>query len=405
MDKTTLYWIKLPKDLRVSITKRLTRNEILVLRATCNRLRYLVPFPQRPVSPDSTLNIPSPVSSAVCDSSLLSLTQSTLYIIRPIYDTPAAASSSSSTCMWLVNVEELNSGRVRVKDPLTGALFRNLPSNSLPNSLNLLDYRVTEIAQSYGLGLASDHDDCKGRNAYFVQKVAVSPCFEDDSFTIMAIYSMKKLGIWRKNDPNWTQIPIGDGRVYVEDIAFHKGKFYALNQTGLTIAVEPKSFEVNEIVAPNPKFNGTGIKHLVKSFQDLFLVFKQIYCHDNVEINFEDEEESERYLYPVRVDVFKLDEEINQWVHVVNGLKDTSFFVDNACSYSISTKEFPAFRENCVYLIDTLFIKDYDNKYPGWCTGVYDLKDGTVAPLSNFPIYSKNFWPPPSWLNTNVSVI
>ncbi|XP_024036622.1 uncharacterized protein LOC18037279 [Citrus clementina] len=298
MDKTTHYWIKLPKDLRVSITKRLTRNEILVLRATCNRLRYLVPFPQRPVSPNSTLNIPSPVSSAVCDSSLLSLTQSTLYIIRPIYNTPAVA---GCTCMWLVNVEELNSGRVRVKDPLTGALFRNLPNNSLPNSLNLLDYRVTEIAQSYGLGLASDHDDCKGRNAYFVQKVVVSPCFEDDSFTIMAIYSMKKLGIWRKNDPNWTQIPIGDGRVYVEDIAFHKGKFYALNQTGLTIAVEPKSFEVNEIVAPNPKFNGTGIKHLVKSFQDLFLVFKQIYCHDNVEINFEDEEESERYLYPIMI--------------------------------------------------------------------------------------------------------
>lgn len=397
MEKPNPDWIKLPKDLLLSVTHLLSRTETRLLRAVCDKFRQTIPIPKRVPSPITTISIPSPVCAKICDFSELSLKKSTFYAIQPVNKIPITPETSP---LWLISVEESNFGQVRFKDPLTGSRFPEL--NDFPESLNLLDHRVKEIAVGYDLGFYGDRKrkdpELEGgeRRAYFVQKVAVSPRFDDkdDSFAVMAIYSMNVLGIWRKGDADWTKINIGDGEVYLEDIAYYNGKFYALNMLGVTVSVDPKSLQVTEVAAAAPKFNGTGVKYLIKTGQDLLLVVKQIYVED-----FGDHQISNgEYFYPIRMIVLKLDEKNKQWVRVVDGLQETALFLDNDYSFSLSVKEFPGCKENCVYFADSVFMTSGD-KFPGCYAGIYDMKSGDVEPLSAYPNYSKIFWPPPPWLN------
>ncbi|GAY33565.1 hypothetical protein CUMW_275540 [Citrus unshiu] len=115
-------------------------------------------------------------------------------------------------------------------------------------------------------------------------------------------------------------------------------------------SVEQSLSEVNDCGSESPSSNGDWIQ--------AFDILSR-----NVENNFETRRNLNVIWSPVRVDVLSLMKEINA--------------------------------------------VDYDNKYPGWCTGVYDLKEMVPRTvLKIFQFNSKNFLATlPSWLNTNGSRI
>ncbi|XP_031287390.1 putative F-box protein At1g65770 isoform X2 [Pistacia vera] len=95
--------------------------------------------------------------------------------------------------------------------------------------------------------------------------------------------------------------------------------------------------------------------------------------------------------------VYKFDEEKREWVEVMDGLDDSVFFVGDDDSFSLSAKEFPGCKGNCVYFkeADPFKVSDCHPGTDGW---IFDLKDGTVGGLSAFPGYSNIFRPRPTWV-------
>lgn len=77
---------------------------------------------------------------------------SVIYTIKPLHRITKAALCDETTKTRLDRVEELSSGKVWVKSVLDGSPHEEYSSKKLlPKSLNLLDYRVEELAIAYGL--------------------------------------------------------------------------------------------------------------------------------------------------------------------------------------------------------------------------------------------------------------
>ncbi|XP_031286483.1 uncharacterized protein LOC116145194 [Pistacia vera] len=92
--------------------------------------------------------------------------------------------------------------------------------------------------------------------------------------------------------------------------------------------------------------------------------------------------------------VYKLDEEMCEWVEVEDGLEDRVFFLGDDCSFSLSAKEFSGCKGKSIYFKHGP--SRIDGFLPGIDGGIFDLKDRTVRHL--FAECSKIFWPPPSWV-------
>ena len=112
------------------ITKRLdTRIDILHLRAVCKTWRSSIPFPSLTLNPMSHLL----------------LKENVIYCLEPDKEP-----NEKATNCWFVKIEEMESGKVCVKDPLSGLPIEDI-NRSLPKKLNLLDYRVREVFKHYYL--------------------------------------------------------------------------------------------------------------------------------------------------------------------------------------------------------------------------------------------------------------
>lgn len=150
----------------------------------------------------------------------------------------------------------------------------------LPKSLNLLDYRVEELAIAYGLKYVHNFGEgITAVNAAAIGSVSFkkvilsssSSCVDeiDDGFVIMAIKEgHSKLLVWRKED----------GRRHIQfedksfaDIAYHNERFYALSVDGLILSVDSKTLDVTELAKyPYISYFGSYVC-LVKSFKEFFL--------------------------------------------------------------------------------------------------------------------------------------
>ncbi|XP_031254279.1 F-box protein SKIP23-like [Pistacia vera] len=371
-NSTTSDWSTLPEDLLISVAKRLhKRIDVLCLRAICKSFRSSIPPPPKPLSPLS-LNISIPATSVHHASpGCLELARFTFYAIQPL--TPISY-PRQSTETWLVKIQELNSGKVRLEDPLSRLGLGNssnklYKSRKLPRSFNLLDYRVKEVAKAYRIELVHQFDE----PVVFSKAVVSSHDGIDDGFAVMAIVQ-GNLVVWRNLDKKWSRIRFNNS--FSGDIIYHNHKFYAATARGLTVSVDCNSLTVTQVAGPLETL--TFWTNLVKSFDDLFVIVKFWAWKD------------ERNDFKV----YKLDEEIGEWVEVVDGLEDRAFFLGDDCSFSISAKEFPGCKGNSVYFKHGPFRND--GCLPGTDGGIFDLKDRTVRRL--FAEHSKIFWPPPRWV-------
>ncbi|XP_031250442.1 F-box/kelch-repeat protein At2g24250-like [Pistacia vera] len=296
---------------------------MLRLRAVCRSFRATIPlpsgqypFPHSILATTDFLEGPFPDEEDHFD-----FTVSTVYAIEPLNKT-SHTHEEETPQTWVVRVQERNPGRVRIIDPIFGSECKDL-SDHLPKSLNLLDYRVTEITKSYQL-VSTDEQ-------HIVVKLTFSSSLDenDDEFAVMARDNdMKELGIWRNLDKKWSIIDMGlQYPEVLEDIIYHNHKFYAVLPKGHTVTVDPKSLAVTGVAEKLQLDWEYWMIYSIALNNDLFLI-----------VQFQEYDDYDEY----NIAIFKLNEENQKWVPVVDGseLEDRVLFVGkSSCAYSFSMKE------------------------------------------------------------------
>ncbi|KAJ4714175.1 F-box protein SKIP23-like [Melia azedarach] len=386
----SLRLLSLTKDLRQEILKRLKRPEILCLRAVSQSFRNTIPLPPKPISPHPELVIPFCTHPDSSTPIQLLLTVSTVYAIQPIETT---TNGDDQTNTWIVRLEELSSGVVRVKDTLYKFKQREVLSE-LPRSLNMLDYRVQELSKVFGLvPVASEGGN---RNIY-LKKVVVSsyPDESNSGFTLLALTGQGIIIAWRKGDHIWNYIAIEgvDETPKFEDIVYYNSKFYAVLSTCRVVTIDPLTLEVTKLKFRIEGYmpTVTGSRFLVKSSKDLFWICK---CWSFLPA-------IDPGAYGTYVAIIKLDEKNNQWIQVNNELEDEVLFIGEDCSFSLPGKGYTPCKPNTVYFIDEELAERGDR--PGTDIGILEVDSLTAKPIYAFPGYSKIFWPPPPWVRQNES--
>ncbi|KAF2312474.1 hypothetical protein GH714_034801 [Hevea brasiliensis] len=331
------------------------------------------PLPPKIPSPHPSLKLPFPIFTNLPfnrnSRGHFVLTESTIYSFQPL------TSISNTTDTWLVKAEELKSGEVILKDTLSP--FPSLClMEGFPQVLNLLDYRISEIGNAYGLEFLKHGKTSFNRvltksdniKSIFMKKVVVSSSFfkiGDDGLAVMALDMDGNVGVWKMGDEKWTNINDARERSYYVDIIFYNRKFYALDVSGLTVTVDPRTFRLKKL------FMDTRVL-------DLVLI---VLC-----------------TWWSRLMICSgLNEENHEWVKV-DGLEDRVLFLGADSSFSVLANDFPGCKRNCVYFVDGSFLEDYDEHPP---YGFFVFKSHAAMRLSKFPSYSKIFYPPPTWLKTN----
>ncbi|XP_028758073.1 F-box protein SKIP23-like [Neltuma alba] len=405
---STPSWSGLSRDLLLDIVNRLdSRIDRLSVRAVCPSWRSKVPPPPRRSSPP--LNLPFPVGPNPDLNPRLrgyfDFAESTVYCFQPLRKISGGWRTPKCWLIKIEEAEELGTPVVRFKDPLYRFDYycRDL-SPHLPERLNLLDYRVSEIAKFYELRYASTGKQSLPQlyseiqspdlKSLIVKRVAV--CSESAHFAVMTIHTGGHLSIWRKGDKKWTRINDGRDVASYNDVVYHDGKFYAVDNSGFTISVD-FSLKITSVapVLPPCGYNKDDDreKRLVNSLGDLFLLDKDRYPLD-VFLARCDPDDS-MGAFPTYFHVYKLNEEKRQWVRV-KSLGNRAVIVCDMCAFSISAQDFRGFKKNCIYYSEDCFCGR--DKEPGHDAALFDMEDCSACMLPGVTGYSGVFWPPPSWV-------
>ncbi|XP_050240770.1 putative F-box protein At5g60060 [Quercus robur] len=249
------------------------------------------------------------------------------------------------------------------------------PTGRFSNGYNTIDFIVQNLGYS----------ESPPPFLSFVHKQQLQN-LNESILNVMAVHIGAKLGVWKMGDKKWTNIDDGRESALYDDAVYYKGKFYAVDITGLAISVD-SSMKIKKVTHPLPRFgfgHGGQFKYLVKSPNELFLVDKD---YDVEREMFEDERvdsDSDSSDFPLYLMVYKLNEEECEWVKV-KSLGDLALFVGDDCSFCVSVKDYVGCKANCVYFTEDSFSKGGRDDYPGYDTGLFDLEDGTASPLSAFP--------------------
>ncbi|KAL2935716.1 F-box protein SKIP23 [Bienertia sinuspersici] len=230
-------WSNLPPEILSAIKKRLnSRIDILRCRSVCKNWRaFINPNPNpsilSPFHPRKISNFTLPFNNRPNDP--LILFARIVLLIKPLQ--PSNDGSS-----WILTVEEVVQGKLRILCPLSKNQDMKLPSNS-PKFLNLLDFRVSEIDKSYGFKYASD-----GKDVYGVNKVILC-----SGSTVMVLCGEGILIGVRMNKGKWGFV-MNSLVTPICDLIRFKGMVYAIDSEKNLHAVDYKKMKVIESIAVNP---------------------------------------------------------------------------------------------------------------------------------------------------------
>ncbi|OIW09618.1 hypothetical protein TanjilG_28217 [Lupinus angustifolius] len=257
-------WSSLCIDILLNISNRLEFIDNLRFRAVCSTFRAVNPLPFHPNFP----LLPFPIKPNNHENLVghFSLVEVTTLNIQPL--------KSNNKC-WLIKVEasqEEVGGKVHLKmlNPLSSYYLDDY-LKELPESFDVLRNRVSIVGKGYYLKQEGNNTSLDGEDNQDIQRVFVSSM--EDDFVVMAMHSNGKISVWRKGDKKWTHIENGLGQC--EDIVLHKGKFYVVEKTGLTVIVD-KDFNVTKVASSLPLSRqnyGYG-KDLVEIEEELYLLLR-----------------------------------------------------------------------------------------------------------------------------------
>ncbi|KDP43716.1 hypothetical protein JCGZ_22343 [Jatropha curcas] len=379
-------WSDLPEDLLASIANRLEDPlDSVRFRSVCSSWRSSSPM--RKAFPDFSVKFPFPISPNDNNDpyrqrqGYFALSKSKVYVIQP----PQQENGTQESGTWLVRVKKGENGKFVLLNPLD----KDLPiKNSSLKVLDLLDFRVTQVAQCYSL------DFIEHFSAIPVEGHAVSvhKVLFDGSVVVGIKDYPNSLFFRRLTDDKWV-LPDFEAM----DIAVHKGKYFAVKDRG-DVTVFDSDFRVSETIkTPIRSCVYDRFFYLIESFGDLFLVYSYIVIGSRVQFT-----------------VYKLDEEKSQWDEV-NRLDDRTFFLSESCTFSVMAKDFLECKRNCIYyglnwrdgtgrLRRNLYPVDFNSTELHYRhIGVLDLVYGDCGSIADCPGYDEIFWPPPTWLRTGSS--
>ncbi|KAJ7981237.1 F-box protein [Quillaja saponaria] len=383
---TTGKWSDLPKDLLALIAKHLnSRTDILRLRGVCSSWRSSICLSNYSSTPCFPIKVPVPncFDPDLRTSCCCLLTETILYFIEAPNKLPKTSKSNSiKKFSWLIWVEHSEEpGKLHYKDTMVPSVFEN-PRIVIPKFLNLLEYRVSEISRFYDLKL--DGGKLKSFPALLIKKVVVSS--NTDNFSVMALHHCSKLGLWKMGDKSWTEIENGRVKSKYIDIAYQKGKFFAVGVTGQTILVDCSSLHPITVISVAPpeirsvfQCYDDRSRYLVNSVGNLLLISNAGESDNRLHFN-----------------VHKLDEENHIWVSV-DSLGDQVLLLDSNLSVSVSAQDLIGFgcKKNCIYFSFYGYTKY--SAYPGYNAWLFDLEDYSVKLVKGVPDKPQFLLSPPTW--------
>ncbi|CAL5402324.1 hypothetical protein CsSME_00025696 [Camellia sinensis var. sinensis] len=408
-------WSQLPRELLDLIAKHLQSEiDLIRFRSICSSWRSSVssihdPTPSRfPILPNEG------ISDTSWGFYLSKRTIFRLGLPQPHRQTPPNDDDDGG---WLIKIEQDLPLRTHLLNPLSRSEFKPLP-DTFPRNLDLLRYRVCELGHEYILQYINYRpfaNSISDAGNLYMEKVAFCSmgCLGSgfESAVLLTIHVSGKLAMFKFGDRRWTIID--DFPSPYDDVIVFDGKFYAVDNTGRTVAVNVNSSSssdstpIVDLIA-HSVFGGDK-KILVKSGAELLLVdtYLSVGPEDDLAFDegFEFYEEFDCYTNErtVRFKVFRLDRSEQKWVELEN-LGDRMLFLGDNCTFSASASEFSGCKGNCIFFTDNYFYlgREEDDVPKGRGVGVFDLETGNIVSLANCPGYSKLFWPPPSWVSSTM---
>ncbi|KAE8010697.1 hypothetical protein FH972_007042 [Carpinus fangiana] len=379
--KMVVEWSGLPKELLETIGESLdSRLDVLRSRSVCSSWRSSIP-PFHARSPRFPLRFPPPYIAPP-----VYLCESTLYLLQPLNPFPTSTSSSCNKG-WLIKVEDSNSGKLRLLDPLSNRYIGYFPLD-YAKTLNLASFRITELSKAYTLrdeiviGPTSNNErKCvpSYRFACGVKKALMIPNSartSADGCVVFAIFHIGKLAFAKFGDEEWTTVDDWIPFLY-NDISVYNGQLHVVDRSGIVSRIEYPPSNLVQCSHPLTCTASGSQKHLVESCGALYLVDRFEY------------DGRLRYCFKV----YKLDAEQGQW-DSVRSLGDRAFVLGTSSSFSVSAQEIFGYKRNCIYFTD-----EHRSQ-----SCVFNLKDRSIGRLTFFTEHSHPFCPPPTWLSpTNPS--
>lgn len=389
-------WSQLPKELIEEIANRLhSPIYLLRFRSVCSSWRSAV----KPRT--LTSRFPFLPNDGISDNTWgFHLSKHSIFLMGL-----SGTGAEMNPDRWLIKIEENVPGSMHLLNPLSRLRISPLP-NDFPKVLDSSNYRVIELGQEYVLHYVHFRP-YGGRNAgnlYMEKIVFMSLDSDGHDFVLLTIHVSGKLVMFKSGDKRWSVI--NDMPSPYDDVILFQGNFYAVDCTGRAVLVGLSS---NVSLVANPEFGGDK-KFLVESNCELLMV--DLYLSLVPELSDLDDGEDYWYSPPVfmgektvKFKVFKLVREEQKWVEVKN-LGDRVLFLSDDCTFSASASDLSGCK-NCIFFTDNFFYTsdEDDEMFKSRAIGVYDLESGSIAPLTDFPEYSKLFWPPPDWLKLRTSEV
>ncbi|KEH34029.1 F-box SKIP23-like protein [Medicago truncatula] len=360
-------WSKLPKDLLQLISEKLD-SELYQLRFRSVCSSWHSSIPKKPLL-DLPSNFPFP-SNNTSNTNTFPLSKRSILLITPPNQTLHPP--------WLIKIGPDSRDKTRLWYPLSLDYQLYL---QLPQLIDFKEYHIIHLGDEFVIGnFPSDYFSVD-----FMKKVLVYRTLH--SYALLTINVSGKLAIFRSGDEHWTIIMPEELSSPYSDVCLFKGRPIAVDFSGRTVAVGPDLGL--DLVAESVGVFGGDKKLLVDSNGELLLVHKYVNsvenCFFNVFAFYE--------IGDVRFQVFNLDEKEKKWVEVRN-LGDRVLFWGEDGVFSASASELGVGNGNCVIFRDDPC--PYSNNR--LADSVYCLQTDKISPLSDFPGYSKLFWPLPEWV-------
>ncbi|CAI0416347.1 unnamed protein product [Linum tenue] len=389
-------WADLPEEILEAIGSRIDHPiNVLNFRSVCSSWRSAVRTPDfhHPIPPiEVRLPYPGDVDGVLVPSTLCFVE----FHPPPI---PNGDSTFAVAGGWPVKIEEASHGKLQLVDPIS-----NLKHHYSPTQLISAEFRTVQISSAFRLTYRD------GFRAFEVNKVVVfppsaNPLPQQQSVTVIAIFHKGRIGYWRNGDDDWTLLD--DMNFNYDDIIIHRSRYYVVDRFGKLSVIDSSLKFVKSCSAPPlPHRGGSGQKNLVKSGGDLYLVDRYL---DGRRRNWKDVEDAiASSFHPIRqfrrgrkwnpraVDfkVYKLDEEIGEWVEVKSLGDDGRVFVlTTECCFSAPAAQIAGGKKDCIYYSDD---DDYvaRNMMRTESIRVFQLGDGSIEEVKTLPRESNVFLPP-----------
>ncbi|PNY04261.1 F-box family protein [Trifolium pratense] len=389
-------WTQLPKDLLQFISEKLNSEFYqLRFRSVCSSWRSSVPknhhhhlnLPSKFPTPSNSNNIDdhSNSNSNNNNASTFPLSKRTLFLITP-------PPNQQTLQPWLIKIGPDSHDLIHLWHPLSRD--KQFPLHS-PHVIDFNHLSVIDLGREFVIGQFPSQSPLfinDNTSLYMEKLVVYDTCHSgnenDPCSVLLTIHVSGKLAIFRCGDEQWTIIPEMPTMFY-DDVCVFNGRPIAVDGTGRTVAVEP-DLSLDLVAEAEAVFGGDK-KFLVESDGELLLVDKYLSCLGNYSL---DDGETGNDIVAeraVKFDVFRLDEKEKKWVEVRN-LGDRVLFLGEDCVFSSKCNG----NGNCVIFMD----RNCHSTEFG--ISVFHLDQRRISPLSDFPCYSKLFWPPPEWVGLRV---